>query len=467
MANKNFKVKNGITIPEPLAITDGGTGQTSAQNALNALLPVQTSASSKFLQSDGTNVSWVANVAYQRGNTASRPASPNVGDLYFNTQLNYFESYTISGWFPIAAAPGIPTGVTATNQPSGRAYNNGQMSVAFSPNSSAGAPSSYIVTPTPTTSPSTFTGSSSPVTVTGLASSTQYTYTVVATSPYGTSSASSASSGVTSTTVPQAPTIGTATTDNAQSSVSFIAGATGGSTITSYTVTSNPGNITASGASSPIMVTGLNNGTAYTFTVTATNTNGTSLASAATSSVIPSAFSPTGSYDALATYTVPAGGVSSITFAGLPTDGRYSHLQIRSTARFSGGDLYYALQLNEQPAESANNRMHRLYGTGSSVGSSSDANYAPWVWMPNNSQNSNVFAAAIIDILDYTSVNKSKVVRILTGYDNNGSGQISLTSGAWFVSSEPVNKIFLNAQAFGSTSVFAERSTFSVYGVKG
>ncbi len=26
MANKNFKVKNGITIPEPLALTDGGTG---------------------------------------------------------------------------------------------------------------------------------------------------------------------------------------------------------------------------------------------------------------------------------------------------------------------------------------------------------------------------------------------------------------------------------------------------------
>ena len=58
MANKNFKVKNSITIPEPLAITEGGTGQTSATNALNALLPVQTSANGKYLTSDGTSASW-------------------------------------------------------------------------------------------------------------------------------------------------------------------------------------------------------------------------------------------------------------------------------------------------------------------------------------------------------------------------------------------------------------------------
>ena len=39
-------------------------------------------------------------------------------------------------------------------------------------------------------------------------------------------------------------------------------------------------------------------------------------------------FSLVGNYDALATVTVPSGGLSSITFAGIPTTG-YSHLQIR------------------------------------------------------------------------------------------------------------------------------------------
>jgi hypothetical protein len=40
------------------AIARGGTGQTTANNALNALLPSQTSQANKFLQTDGTNTSW-------------------------------------------------------------------------------------------------------------------------------------------------------------------------------------------------------------------------------------------------------------------------------------------------------------------------------------------------------------------------------------------------------------------------
>jgi hypothetical protein len=232
MANKDFKVKNGLDIQSPLPVSMGGTGQTSTTNTLNSLLPSQDGNSNKVLSTDGTNTTWAAQaVAYQRGGTASRPASSSAGDLYYNTDTNIFEQYTSLGWFPIAVAPEAPTGVTATNQPSGRAFNNGQMSVAFTPSTSAGAPSSFVVTPTPTTSPSTFTGTSSPITVTDLASSTQYTYTVAATSPYGTSAASSASTAVTATTVPAAPSISAAS--NSQSAILTITpGATGGSEIT-------------------------------------------------------------------------------------------------------------------------------------------------------------------------------------------------------------------------------------------
>lgn len=41
-------------------VASGGTGQTTANAALNALLPSQTSNSGKFLQTDGTNTSWAA-----------------------------------------------------------------------------------------------------------------------------------------------------------------------------------------------------------------------------------------------------------------------------------------------------------------------------------------------------------------------------------------------------------------------
>jgi hypothetical protein len=48
---------SGIT---DLAIADGGTGASTATAALNNLLPSQTSAANKYLQSDGTNASWDA-----------------------------------------------------------------------------------------------------------------------------------------------------------------------------------------------------------------------------------------------------------------------------------------------------------------------------------------------------------------------------------------------------------------------
>ena len=48
----------GVTGTLPIA--NGGTGQTTANAALNALLPSQTSNANKYLQTDGTNTSWDA-----------------------------------------------------------------------------------------------------------------------------------------------------------------------------------------------------------------------------------------------------------------------------------------------------------------------------------------------------------------------------------------------------------------------
>ena len=77
MSDKNFKVKSGLNIPIAsaailttdsngnissaaiLPITAGGTGQSSATNAINALLPIQNGSTVNYsIQSDGTNVSW-------------------------------------------------------------------------------------------------------------------------------------------------------------------------------------------------------------------------------------------------------------------------------------------------------------------------------------------------------------------------------------------------------------------------
>ena len=79
MSNKDFKLKNGLVVSSlstagivttdssgnisssaTVAITSGGTGQTTASNALNALLPLQTSNDNKYLQTNGTTTQWNA-----------------------------------------------------------------------------------------------------------------------------------------------------------------------------------------------------------------------------------------------------------------------------------------------------------------------------------------------------------------------------------------------------------------------
>jgi hypothetical protein len=52
---------NDHTISGTLAIANGGTGQTTANAAFNALAPSQTSNAGKVLTTDGTNTSWVTN----------------------------------------------------------------------------------------------------------------------------------------------------------------------------------------------------------------------------------------------------------------------------------------------------------------------------------------------------------------------------------------------------------------------
>ncbi|MES1987156.1 MAG: hypothetical protein V4440_03845, partial [Pseudomonadota bacterium] len=53
---QQVNLTQGVT--NTLPILNGGTGQTTAQTAIDALLPSQTSNSGKFITTDGTNSSW-------------------------------------------------------------------------------------------------------------------------------------------------------------------------------------------------------------------------------------------------------------------------------------------------------------------------------------------------------------------------------------------------------------------------
>lgn len=177
-----------------------------------------------------------------------------------------------------------------------------------------------------------------------------------------------------------------------------------------------------------------------------------------------SPFSPTGSYDALATYTVPSGGLSTITFAGIPNT--YTHLQIRQIARTTVATSIQSgngIRFNNDTA--SNYGIHQLLGDGSSAsaGAITPDSYIFYSANTGTSAGSNIFGAAIIDILDYTSTTKFKTVRTLAGADLNGSGSIYFRSGLWR-STSAINTITIDCRDSGS---FTEYSQFALYGVKG
>ena len=457
MANKDFKIKNGLDMSSPLPVAMGGTGQTSTTNTLNSLLPSQSGNANKLLASDGTNTTWVAQAtAYQRGGTASRPASPTAGDLYYNTDYNYFESYTANGWFPIAAAPGIPTSVVATNQGSGRTYNNGQASVAFTAATTGGAPTSFILTPTPATSPTTFTGGSSPIVATGLASSTSYTYTVLATSPYGTTAASSASAGVIATTKPQTPTISVVATSATTATVS-ITSASGGETAT-YSISTSPVTTTQTTQSSSYLFTGLTALTEYTFTVTATNTNGTSAASNSVSITTPALDS--GAMVQIGLVQVGSAGQANISFTSIPNT--YKHLQIRAT--WVGSSDLSDNNMTFNTVGGTSYVSHYTYGDGSGTGSGVlTGPSGSYIGIGKTSSSATTRgSASVIDIFDYANASKYKTVRGLSGDDANGTGRVLFQSG-----------LFMNNNAISSITFTPAAGTYSnycqvaLYGIKG
>lgn len=172
-------------------------------------------------------------------------------------------------------------------------------------------------------------------------------------------------------------------------------------------------------------------------------------------------WAPTSAYDALGTVTVPSGGLSSITFAGIPQTG-YSHLQMRIMPRttsattddnvvgtFNGdtGGNYVTHYMNASGSGSVNSA---IVGTNSTV--------IFFGRQPGASSLTNTFGVGVVDIFDYNNPNKFKTLKSLSGWDDNSTSQLWYWSGSW-MNLNPINSITINGP-------FAQHSHFALYGVK-
>ena len=169
-----------------------------------------------------------------------------------------------------------------------------------------------------------------------------------------------------------------------------------------------------------------------------------------------------GAYYALASTTVPSGGVASVSFAGIPTG--YQHLELRMFAHSNRATNPEYLKINFNGDTAANYSWHYLYGQGATagVGAGANAAYMFSQYYGGAAQNANTYGSGITEILDYASTNKYKTIRDLAGYDDNGNGSVSMQSGSWR-NTAAISSIVITP---GGGTLIAQYSSFALYGVK-
>ncbi len=171
------------------------------------------------------------------------------------------------------------------------------------------------------------------------------------------------------------------------------------------------------------------------------------------------------SFESIATVTVGSGGASSVTFSSIPST--YAHLQIRYTARSSesANDSWCYTTFNGSTSGTDYYYLHYLLGNGSSASASAADNinavYTGRLAAANSG--TSIFGVGVIDILDYANTNKNKTVRVLSGCDRNGAGDVVLNSGL-YISTTAISSLNIVP---GNSASFAQYSQFALYGIKG
>jgi len=181
------------------------------------------------------------------------------------------------------------------------------------------------------------------------------------------------------------------------------------------------------------------------------------------------AFNPS-SYESIASVTVGSGGSAYVEFSSIPST--YTHLQIRILSRTTQNNVNgesILLRFNGDTGSNYSDHTLRTYfGVGSGLDASAQTNqgFINIGASVSNSLMSNLYAATIIDILDYGNTNKYKTTRTLNGYDFNGAttgySYLQYTSGNWR-NTNAINTIRLTPDV----SNFSQYSSIALYGIKG
>lgn len=163
-------------------------------------------------------------------------------------------------------------------------------------------------------------------------------------------------------------------------------------------------------------------------------------------------------YKLISSSTVGSGGTASFTFSSIPDT--YTDLVVKASLRTSGAVGSYRATFNGS-ATGYSERL--LYGDGSSVGSASASSGTYINWIFNTTSGTSIFANCEFYIPNYASANKKTILADIVT-ENTGGGAQQYVEAALWDNTAAITSITLTMQ--GTSPLFAEYSTFYLYGIK-
>jgi hypothetical protein len=160
----------------------------------------------------------------------------------------------------------------------------------------------------------------------------------------------------------------------------------------------------------------------------------------------------------IASQTLANSTTQFVAFNSIPQT--FAHLQVRIFARATASAISDYIAYVSAGTSTYTN--HQLYANGSSAYSTgSTSSFGTGMGsLPAASATSGIFGVTILDILDYTTTTKIKVVRGLNGNDSNGSGNVYLSSGM-----DTSTTAALTSFSIFTGSNFLTGSRFDLYGI--
>lgn len=171
------------------------------------------------------------------------------------------------------------------------------------------------------------------------------------------------------------------------------------------------------------------------------------LASAVTANAAPPAFESIGTYAITST-------TASVTFSSIPQT--YKHLQIRGVITNPANGGFNSMRMNGD-SSTASYIQHFMYANTPTVAAGANLTGQSSINVGGLSYGISATSPRIfiVDLLDYKDTNKNSVVRIMTGEDENGAGEVTFQSGTWLNTAAVTSLTFLVSNSYTAGSHIA------------